>query len=288
MKLMRRLSFTDKNIMTSSVAEDNYHFHESDYSNECPNCLKSFNNDLEYTVHMHVCNFMDIHIKQTKVINNLEERINKLEKKQKTLILKNQSKNSKHIIIYKNGYINVEELCKAGNKTFEQWKKCIKSQKIIALLETSESCPIIYVDKKGIIWCSVNICYNISSWLGYEIELAFIEWMAEKKSLKRRKTIKKYTKGNCIYIISLPNNKETYKIGISDNFPLFLATLNTSSKEDYIIHYVKYIKEHRLAMDILNVKLSNYKVIEDSDWFNIKNISSVKRYIDEIKNYLSN
>ena len=97
------------------------------------------------------------------------------------------------------GYINATQMCKVGNKKFNDWSRLDSTQKLIASLEKlliSETyIPVIDIKKGGNeknlqgSWIHPILATNLAQWISVEFSIKISIWIEEWKQIKNNKDI---------------------------------------------------------------------------------------------------
>ena len=159
---------------------------------ECENCLKLLSTKQRLDTHLTTCK-----------IKKEEE-----ENKSELLIIKNEMKidnneiNSvneishyplfinDYSLLYRkeDGYIDVTNLCKAGNKEFKHWNSLEKTQPFLKVLssEVGISTSLLIKSKKGKsslfdqgTWAHPQVAINIAQWISPEFDVKVSKWIFE-------------------------------------------------------------------------------------------------------------
>ena len=239
--------------------------------------------------------------KKLLIQNNIEGK--KDETNTNSLLLNNISINSRK----KDMYINAIQLCKAGDKLFNDWYSLDSTKKLITDLKTeiTNNTPIDIIERNNSIieeiwihpklalklafWISPNLILEISNWICdlydkniLEIKTNTIKTVnssiktkeerikfLEDKYLKNHDRVK-YPDKNVIYIITNDYNKKNrnYIIGKAIDLTNRLTSYNKSTEHEVI--YYKSCKDEasmNLIESMVLNKLQLYKEVANRDRF---------------------
>ena len=100
--------------------------------------------------------------------------------------------NDYYVIYRKDGYIDITNLCKAGNKKFEDWNNLDKTKDFLQVLSDEIRIPstklIQYISdgnskKKGT-WVHPQVAINIAQWISSEFYLKVLKWIFELSNIE--------------------------------------------------------------------------------------------------------
>jgi gas vesicle protein len=150
------------------------------------------------------------------------------------------------------GYINITDLCKAGEKEFKKWEKDPKTEAFLKVLSLKNIEAIKYDINS--IWAHPLITINIAKWISPEFEVNISDWvykeihkenknknirikLLEKKCLKRHRRVI-YDDKYVIYILTtkLMYKERRYIMGKATNLTNRLSTYNKSD-EHRVVYY---------------------------------------------------
>ena len=222
-------------------------------------------------------------------------------------------------------YINAIQLCKAGDKLFNDWYSLDSTKKLITDLKTeiTNNTPIDIIERNNSIieeiwihpqlalklafWISPNFILQISNWIcnlysnsitELKIKTNTIKLKDERIKFLEDKYLKnhdrvKYPDKNVIYIITNDYNKKNrnYIIGKAIDLTHRLSSYNKSSEHEVI--YYKSCK-NEASMNLIECmvlnKLQMYKETANRDRFILpieKEISFFTNVIDESINFFN-
>jgi hypothetical protein len=177
------------------------------------------------------------------------------------------------------GYINVTNLCKAGNKQFKHWNSLEKTKAFLRILSNEVGIPtsLLVTHKTGLgsdqsTWVHPYVAINIAQWISPKFDVKVSTWVYEvmitgkiditktksfkqlqlenqEKQLKIQYLTKKYVKSqpriqftetNVIYILTTPSLKKDKRYILGKATNL-TNRLSTYNKSDE--HEVVYYKE---------------------------------------------
>ena len=177
------------------------------------------------------------------------------------------------------GYINVTNLCKAGNKQFKHWNSIEKTKAFLRVLSSEVGIPtsLLIIHQKGsgsnqCTWVHPYIAINIAQWISPQFDVKVSSWIYEvmltgkidisktksfqqlrlenkEHKLKIQYLTKKYVKAqsrvqynekNVIYVLTTPSHKKERKYILGKATNL-TSRLSTYNKTDE--HEVIYYQE---------------------------------------------
>jgi hypothetical protein len=111
--------------------------------------------------------------------DNFIDIIDEIEEKPMTLILDN------NIIEYRksDGYINATQLCKAGNKHFNDWFRLKSTNEYLVSMETKTGIPVLDLIDKNIggehigTWIHPKVAINLAQWMSPEFAVQVSNWI---------------------------------------------------------------------------------------------------------------
>jgi len=226
---------------------------------------EKFNRDNEFE------NFLNNNIEETEKIDN---KLISLEIKEGYTIVSREQDN----------YVDVTNLCKAGNKEFKLWFINNKTKEFIKELSDTMGIPIDDLIKYDInTWVHPQIAINIAQWISPSFNVKVSKWISDilsdkkilienksknnyikklqKKILKKQPRIQ-YKEENVIYLLTTYEleKKRIYILGKATNLTKRLTNYNKS--EDHKVVYYRTCNT-RENMDIIEKiilqKLEKYK-----------------------------
>jgi hypothetical protein len=160
------------------------------------------------------------------------------------------------------GYINITNLCKAGNKQFKHWEETEKSKAYLQALSSQVGIPISDLIKIGIdstyknlhTWVHPQVAINIAQWISPYFDVKVSAWVYEiyltgKVDISNTKTyheLKQENKNKELKITFLTNKyvkKQKRKDFKNDNNVIYILTTENLKKERiYIFGKAKKLK----------------------------------------------
>ena len=160
------------------------------------------------------------------------------------------------------GYINITNLCKAGNKQFKHWKESEKSKAYLQALSSQVGIPTSdliklgsgSIHKKSHTWVHPQVAINIAQWISPYFDVKVSAWVYEiyltgKVDISNTKTyheLKEENKNKELKITFLTNKyvkKQKRKDFKNDNNVIYILTTENLKKERiYIFGKAKKLK----------------------------------------------
>ena len=211
----------------------------------------------------------------------IKEDIKQVEEKPMTLILNND------IIEYRktDGYVNATQLCRAGNKHFNDWFRLKSTKEYLISMETKTGIPVLDLIDKNIggehlgTWIHPKVAINLAQWLSPEFAVQVSNWIYDlmtkgkveanikiikvleneikdrdkrikllENQLLKKQTRNKYDNSkNVVYIITneYTKSKRTYTIGKTVDL-----VQRVSSYDKLLDHEVIYYKSFETEEDM--------------------------------------
>jgi len=237
------------------------------------------------------------------IISEIEEKQiveEQIEDKPMTLILDNniiQCRKS-------DGYINATQLCKAGNKHFNDWFRLKSTNEYLVSMETKTGIPVLNLINKNIggdhigTWIHPKVAINLAQWLSPEFAVQVSNWIydlmtkgkveANIKLLKDKDNEIANCKKRIEYLQKQSLKRHSRKNLDNNHNVVYIITCDElEANRKYIIGKAK---------DLLNRlsqynKMSNYKVIYLKPFKNEMDMnlaeSIVLRKLDEYKEQMN-
>ena len=176
---------------------------------------------------------------ESNIINNLEDSDNEIEYSIPPLEL-----NESYVIHYRNEdcYINVIDLCNAGEKKFSEWYSLSESKTFIKLLSSQIGIPEykIIERKEQTVFVHPKIAINIAQWISLEFGLKVSNWIYELmitgKVITNTVAYKKLQKKNKEQEVTIKNLRKKYnkcqpRQQIKESFVIYILTTPSLEKE---------------------------------------------------------
>jgi hypothetical protein len=296
--------------------------------------LKKENNELKYNHVVSTNNIInnndnqinnqliDLIIDKTKIIEGLKTKINDNSVDEVTIELSNLTLNNINIVSrIKDTYINVSQLCKAGNKNFNDWL-CLDTTKllfndvnIVQLLDSKTNQdswihPDLAIQVAQ--WISPTFGLQVSKWIRtlfsngpVLVDIKLLEDKEKEIKLKDQKIkllentyLKKHKRtnylDNVIYIVTTKENKQNriYIIGKAGSFKDRLSTYNKTAEHEVIYYQQCKSKESlNIIENMILKKLDKYRETANRDRFILpvdKNIDLFTKIVDNCINFIDN
>jgi hypothetical protein len=212
-----------------------------------------------------------------------------------------------HIIMFRttDKYINATQLCKAGNKKFNDWFRLDNTKELISILESNTGILALNLVEKKIggnhegtfihpdlaiqlaQWINPHFALQVSSWIRTlftkgKVNIKLLKEQENKinKSTKKIKILEdmvlkkqkrtEYPDSNVIYLLTTEDHKKrrTYIIGKAKNLKERLSTYNKTCEHEVI--YYKSCKNEKhmdLCEEIILLMLEEYREVANRDRF---------------------
>jgi hypothetical protein len=253
-------------------------------------CNKKLEDEInEYNT---IININNKQINELKNINTINNNLIKYEELTNDTDNENESNNiiiNNNIIMSReiDKYINVTQLCKAGNKKFNDWNSLDSTKNLISVLESEAGIPASQlIDiKKGKstkfeqgVWLHPDLAIQLAQWINPNFALQVSKWIRtlfskgkvnlklikkqEEKINKSTKKIKEletmvlkkqkreiYPESNVIYMLTTQDHKKrnTYIIGKATNLTERLSTYNKTCDHE-VIYYKSCENEENMNL----------------------------------------
>jgi hypothetical protein len=257
--------------------------------------------------------------KSENISNNIDNKIeDNLDSESINLTINN------HIIMFReiDKYINAIQLCKAGDKNFNEWFRLDNTKELISMLESNTGIPKLNLVEKKIggsneeIFIHPDLAIQLAQWINSHFALQVSSWIRtlftkdivnikllkeqENKMNKSTKKIKiledmvlkkhrriEYQESNVIYLLTTEDNKnnQIYIVGKATNLKKRLSTYNKTCEHE-VIHYKSCKDENEMDLCeklVLN-KLKDYREQANRDRFVLPIEKDVKFFTGIIDN----
>ena len=222
------------------------------------------------------------------------------------------------------GYINITNLCKAGQKNIDDWKSLSKTKTFLQALSSSTNIQISKLIKSETdsVWVHPLVTINIAQWISPRFDVKISGWIYEvmmtgkvdisnttsyKKLLEENKNhkfqvkylTKKYVKKqqrkkikerNVIYILTtkLMHKERRYIMGKATNLTNRLSTYNKSD-EHQVIYYQSCGKEDSMSTveKMVFTKLNKHREQANRERFILPPNTEISYFIETIKNCIN-
>jgi hypothetical protein len=265
---------------------------------------------------------IDLIIDKTKIIEGLKTKINDNSIDEVTIELSNLTLNNITIVSrIKDTYINVSQLCKAGNKNFNDWL-CLDTTKLLfndvnigQLLDSKPNQdswihPDLAIQVAQ--WISPTFGLQVSKWIRtlfsngpVLVDIKLLEEKEKEIKLKDQKIkllentyLKKHKRtnylDNVIYIVTTKENKQNriYIIGKAGSFKDRLSTYNKTAEHEVIYYQQCKSKESlNIIENMILKKLDKYRETANRDRFILpvdKNIDLFTKIVNNCINFIDN
>jgi hypothetical protein len=230
-----------------------------------------------------------------------------------------------HIIMFRetDKYINGTQLCKAGNKKFNDWFRLDNTKELISILESNTGIPALNLIEKKVggnhegtfihpdlaiqlaQWINPHFALQVSSWIRTlftkgKVNIKLLKEQENKinKSTKKIKILEdmvlkkqkrtEYPESNVIYLLTTEDHKKrrTYIIGKAKNLTTRLGTYNKTC--DHEVIYFKSCKTEKhmdLSEEIILLMLEEHREVANRDRFILPIGEDIKFFIDIINKY---
>jgi hypothetical protein len=252
-----------------------------------------------------------------KIDNNLDSESNN--EKPINLTINN------HIIMFRetDKYINATQLCKAGDKKFNDWFRLDNTKELISMLESNAGIPALNLVEKKIggshegtfihpdlaiqlaQWINPHFALQVSSWIRTlftkgKVNIKLLKEQENKinKSTKKIKILEdmvlkkqkrtEYPESNVIYLLTTEDHKKrrTYILGKAKNLTTRLGTYNKTCDHEVIYYKACKTEKHMdLSEEIILLMLEEYREVANRDRFVLPVGEDIKFFTDIINKY---
>jgi len=238
------------------------------YYNQIVDDLKLQNNNLIVCFQQIVSQAIDkpdIKISQGKDVNN--QLIDIIVNKTKTiedLKDKAKQKNDKMIILndvcisfrQTDNYINATQLCKAGNKIFDEWVCLETTIQLINELEDVTSLQLIENDKTYY-WVHPDIALQLANWISVSFYSDLCKWFRMNNTILISKDKELKIKDEKIHLLENLRVKKQKRSNYPNNVVYIITTVDNKDKRIYIVGKAKILKNRLSAYN----KTSEHEVV---------------------------
>ncbi len=200
-------------------------------------------------------------------------------------------------------FINATQLCKAGNKKFNNWLKLDSTKELIedfSKINNMSKDDFIKKEEKNI-WIQLDLSIQLAQWISPIFTLKITQWIHEQlnkeleirenkittleKKFKLKQKRSNYSEKNVIYIITNKQNKKEniYIVGSSIDFKKRLGTYNKSCEHEVI--YCKSCNNENemiLIEKMVLTKLDKYREQANRDRFILPRDKTVNYFINVV------
>jgi hypothetical protein len=187
-------------------------------------------------------------------------------------------------LIYRkeDGFVNVTDLCKAGNKRFNDWKRLNKTTAFLQVLcnDTGIPVPLLLKLEKGYAgdqgtWAHPQVCVNIAQWVSPEFDVQVSKWVFELAltgtvTLGQEKSNKELEEA---FQQRLDNLQQTVETVVNENIALKLTHQHLAKLHDDLRmkrNYHKFKKGNCLYIVTDRWREKNYLKIGYTDDINAR------------------
>jgi hypothetical protein len=101
----------------------------------------------------------------------------------------------------------------------------------------------------------------------------------KNKKLKRHRYETRYKEGNCLYLVTSSEHKDTYKIGITKNINDRLKDFNTGSPYEFKTIELYYTNFNVLLEKMIKEIFSKDRISINCEWYELKSLEKIKEFI---------
>jgi len=256
---------------------------------------KKNNNESNYPINNHL---IDIIVDKTKSIQILKTEIENKESNTEKIIeiydeikLPSLTLNNINIISReKDNYINIIQLCQAGDKKFNDWFQLNTTKELINEIMSETGIPVSQLIDSNL-WIHPDLAIQLAQWISPIFSMHVTKWIRklfineyhhkEIKSknhkiqllqdsfIKKQKRIT-YPEKNVIYMLTTEDNKKkrNYIIGKTINLKKRLSSYNKTTEHQVVYYKTCNNEEDMNVIEIMILnKLKEYKEKANRDRF---------------------